>query len=142
MAEQRDTSTAQKALIGYSKTTRRIRVTVYPQYLDYESCPPKREYAFSYTVTIENFREEPVKLLKRHWFVTSAGSLFAEVCGDGVVGEQPLIPPGHGYHYTSGCVIKDPVGCMRGAYTFESGEGDLFDVTVPSFDLLFPELIH
>ena len=37
----------------------------------------------------------PVQLLSRHWVITDADSAVQEVRGEGVVGEQPLIPPGN-----------------------------------------------
>ena len=128
--------------LSYTATTRDIRVTVVPHYLAAESDPVRGEYAFAYTVTIENFGEDTVQLLRRHWLVNSGGALFTEVKGDGVVGEQPVLGQGEGFQYMSGSVIRDPVGSMHGSYTFATNDGKFFEVTIPRFDLMCPTSLH
>jgi len=125
-----------------SETTNEIRVTVYPEYLEDHSEPGKSNYAFAYTVTIENLGEKTVQLLRRHWIVNSGGAEYMQVKGDGVVGEQPVLESGDGFRYSSGTVIKDPVGAMHGSYTFRLDNGEVFDVSIPRFDLIYPHLLH
>ena len=36
--------------------------------------------------------------------------------GPGVVGEQPVLPPGGSFEYTSFCPLKTAVGSMQGSY--------------------------
>ncbi len=48
---------------------------------------------FAYTITISNDSDLPVQLLSRHWIITDADNEVQEVRGEGVVGEQPVIPP-------------------------------------------------
>ena len=93
--------------ISYSETTRDLRVTVKPHFLESESSPEHRTYTFTYTVTIENFGLDPVQLLSRHWIIESGGAPYSEVRGDGVVGEQPTLEMGDAFQYTSGVVIRD-----------------------------------
>ena len=62
--------------------------------------------------------------------------------GEGVVGERPELGQGETFQYTSSSVIKDPVGHMHGDYTFTDEYGAEFEVSIPTFDLMFPELIH
>lgn len=126
----------------FSEMTRDIRVTVVPEFLDEHSDPAKHVYAFAYTVTIENLSGGTVQLLKRHWFVNSGGVEYTQVKGDGVVGEQPVLESNDGFRYTSGTVIKDPVGTMSGTYTFADAEGMHFEVVIPRFDLIYPHLLH
>ncbi len=126
----------------YSQVTRNIRVSVHPEYLADQSEPIRATYAFQYTVTIENFGAETVQLLSRHWRINSGGAEYMQVKGDGVVGEQPTLEMSHGFRYTSGTVIKDPVGSMHGTYTFRSETGETFDVEIPRFDLIYPHLLH
>ncbi len=131
-----------EGVLSYTETTNDICISVNPQFLPEESDPLARVYAFAYTVTVENFGSVTVQLLRRHWIVMSGGVQIAEVNGDGVIGEQPILPPEHAFQYTSGSVINDPVGSMHGSYTFK-GEGDyLFQVVIPKFDLLYPTLLH
>ena len=133
---------AAKDAVTVTETTNSIRVTVAPEYLEEHSEPTKNNYAFAYTVTIENLGELTVQLLRRHWLVNSGGAEYMQVKGDGVVGEQPVLEAGDGFRYSSGTVIKDPVGSMAGAYTFRTDDGALFEVKIPRFDLIFPHLLH
>lgn len=126
----------------FSETTRGIRVTVTPEFLEDHSDPNRNVYAFAYTVTIENLSSHTVQLLSRHWIVNSGGAEYTQVKGEGVVGEQPVLEANDGFRYTSGTVIKDPVGSMHGTYTFSGTEGSQFKVTIPRFDLLYPHLLH
>ncbi len=132
----------QASLISYSATTNDIHITALPRFIPQESYPDRHLYAFAYTIQIENHGTELVQLLNRHWVIFSGGVQYAEVRGDGVIGEQPFLQPSEAFQYTSGCVIKDPVGSMHGEYTFISSEGGLFEVSIPRFDLIYPELIH
>lgn len=125
-----------------SHVSQGIRVTVQPEYLEEHSQPGKNSYAFAYTVTIENLSGETVQLLKRHWIVSSGGAEYMQVKGDGVVGEQPVLESQDGFRYSSGTVIKDPVGSMHGSYTFRTQEGGQFEVSIPRFDLIYPHLVH
>lgn len=50
----------------YSATTRRIRVTVQPVYLDDQSQPAENHYVWAYHVRIENQGDETVQLRNRH----------------------------------------------------------------------------
>lgn len=126
----------------YSQMTRNIRISVHPEYLANQSEPARATYAFQYTVTIENLGAETVQLLSRHWKINSGGAEYMQVKGDGVVGEQPTLQMSHGFRYTSGAVIKDPVGSMQGAYTFKGESGETFEVVIPRFDLIYPHLLH
>lgn len=127
---------------AYSETTRNIRVSVSPEYIEEHSDPTRGVYVYAYTVRIENFGLDTVQLMRRRWTVMSGGALYTEVAGDGVVGEQPVLECGDSYEYTSSSVIKDSIGSMLGAYTFHTEEGVAFDVSIPEFDLVFPGAIH
>lgn len=126
----------QSSVISYSATTNDIHITALPRYLAEESEPARHVYAFAYTIQIENTSEDLVQLLSRHWLIFSGGVQYAEVRGDGVVGEQPFLQPGETFQYTSSCVLNEPVGAMRGEYTFISSQGGLFEVEIPRFDLI------
>lgn len=126
----------------YSNTSNGIRVSVEPQHLENNSNPTAGVYAFSYTITIENLGKKTVRLLERHWVITSGGQHFAEVVGPGVVGEEPELEAGEMYQYSSSAVIEDPIGSMHGSYTFRSDKGDFLEVTIPQFDLIYPTVLH
>ena len=50
----------------YSETTRSIKVTVRPFYLDQHSLPAQDHYVWAYHVRIENEGAETVQLRNRH----------------------------------------------------------------------------
>lgn len=120
-----------------------IKVNVIPHYLRDESAPEKNRYVFSYTVQIHNDGKNDAQLLTRHWIITNGETLKTqEVKGDGVIGQQPVIPPGESYQYTSGTVMESPVGTMEGSYGFSNDLGEFFDVPIPVFSLAAPLSVH
>ena len=123
-------------------TTRGIRVRVDPQYDPQRSKPYLGQWFFLYTVTIENLAEETVQLLTRHWIITDGNGQVEEVRGSGVVGEQPILKPGEGFQYTSGCPLTTDVGKMEGSYEMVSSSGEHFDVEIAPFTLAAPGPVH
>ena len=122
----------------YVATTRSIRVTVNPVYLEEQSATENDHYVWAYQVEIENQGEDVVQLLTRHWKITDAMGRVQEVRGAGVVGEQPVLNPGESFQYTSGTPLGAPSGIMVGSYGMENGSGERFDVDVPAFSLDSP----
>lgn len=119
-----------------------ISITVRTQYLPEHSEPDENRYTFGYTVTIRNLGDTPSKLLTRHWIITDSNGQSQEVHGEGVVGEQPLIQPKQQFQYSSGTILKTPVGSMHGSYTMLNDCGHHFDATIPPFGLAVPELVN
>ena len=119
-----------------------IQIGVECRYLPQESDPSAQRYVFAYTITIENKSVETSQLLHRHWLITDGQGEVEEVHGPGVVGQQPRIQPGQGFRYTSGAILKTPVGVMQGHYEFVTDAGRSFDVNIPQFTLAVPELVH
>ncbi|MEE8499723.1 MAG: Co2+/Mg2+ efflux protein ApaG [Kiloniellales bacterium] len=122
----------------YHETTRSIRVTVEPFYLEDQSSPSDGHYVWAYQVRIENHGDETVQLLNRYWRITDSLGRIQEVRGAGVVGEQPTLKPGESFEYTSGTPLHTPSGIMVGTYEMESAGGGRFDVAVPAFSLDSP----
>lgn len=122
----------------YRAVTRSIEVTVVPQFLPEQSAPEDRRYVWAYTITIANHGPEPVQLRSRHWRITDEFGVTQEVRGAGVVGEQPVIPAGGRFEYTSGCPLPTPSGLMVGTYEMVSMSGDLFLADIPAFSLDSP----
>ena len=119
-----------------------IKVSVECQYLPQESDPGAQRFVFAYTITIENNSNEVSQLLNRHWVITDGQGEVEEVHGPGVVGQQPRIQPGEGFRYTSGAILKTPVGVMQGRYEFVTDAGQRFDAEIPQFTLAVSELVH
>lgn len=122
----------------YTATTRKITVTVQPQYLDDRSSPDEDRYMWAYQVRIENGGEDTVQLRARYWHITDANGRVQEVRGAGVVGEQPVLKPGDSFEYTSGTPLPTPSGIMAGRYQMESERGERFEIEVPAFSLDSP----
>ena len=123
----------------YSETTRSIKVTVRPFYLDRHSSPSDNHYVWAYHVRIENGGSETVQLRRRHWQITDSRGRQQEVRGPGVVGEQPVLGPGESFEYTSSCPLPTPSGFMVGDYEMETRTGENFVVQVPAFSLDTPQ---
>ena len=112
-----------------------IDVRVEPRYLPEESDPLQETYGFAYTITLSNHGEVPAQLISRHWIILDADGHREEVRGLGVVGHQPLLKPGEGFEYTSGCRLRTPTGTMEGTYFFVKEDGASFEVPIPRFTL-------
>src|SRR5512141_1406614 len=112
-----------------------IRITVRPEYLRDQSEPSAGHYVFAYFVRIENIGSQPAKLLSRRWLIHDSIGEDTEVAGEGVIGEQPLIAPGHVHEYQSYCILKSGSGYMEGQYHFVRADGTRFDAQIPRFVL-------
>ena len=122
----------------YEAVTRDIKVTVEPDYLENQSSPTDDHYVWAYHVRIENVGDETVQLRTRYWRITDALGQIQEVRGPGVIGEQPILPPGESFEYTSGTPLSTPSGIMVGTSRMEAPDGDSFDVDIPAFSLDSP----
>ena len=122
----------------YSETTKSIRVTVVPVFLDEHSSPEDAKYVWAYEVRIENLGDETVQLINRHWSITNSLGQTETVRGPGVVGEQPILKPGEYFEYTSGAPLSTPSGLLVGTYQMEDNDGKVFDVCIPAFSLDSP----
>jgi len=119
-----------------------IDISVATQYVEDQSQPDSDRYVFAYTITITNNGASPSQLLRRHWVITDAVGETEEVRGEGVIGKQPRLRPGESFQYTSGAILRTPVGAMHGEYEFEDEQGRLFDVPIPPFSLSLPNMVH
>jgi ApaG protein len=119
----------------YRAVTRDIEVTVSPRFLSDRSAPDKGQFFWAYTIEISNNSGEAVQLKTRYWHITDAMGRVQEVRGAGVVGEEPVIPPGESFEYTSGVPLQTPSGFMVGSYGMVTDSGEHFDIEIPAFSL-------
>lgn len=127
-------------MTAYSATTRGIRVSVQPVFLEDQSEPDRGRYVWAYRVQIENGGRETVQLLRRTWRITDAHGRVLNVHGDGVVGEQPTLEPGEAFEYTSGTPLETASGFMEGEYHMVVPlSGEAFDIAIPAFSLDSPQ---
>jgi ApaG protein len=119
-----------------------IRVSVKSEFSPQHSEPSQKRWFFIYKIRIENHSSVAVKLLNRSWTITNADGQVERVRGAGVVGEQPLIPPGNAFEYSSGCPLGTPFGSMHGTYEMTDEIGTRFEVPIPPFALRLPESMN
>jgi ApaG protein len=129
-----------KALFPYEATTDGVVVRVSVSFLPEQSDPESRNWFWAYHIRLENVGEQDVQLLTRRWVIIDGRGARHLVEGEGVVGEQPVIAPGQSYDYVSGCPLDTPTGSMEGSYQMVDAEGTLFDVAIPRFSLVGPEV--
>ena len=122
--------------------TNGIMVTVKSEYIPERSSLSSRQFAFAYTVRIENQGGETAQLRSRHWIITDGNGSVQEVRGDGVVGAQPVLRPGENFEYTSWCVLATPSGSMRGTYQMVTDRGQSFDADISPFRLALPATLN
>lgn len=119
-------------------TTFAIQVHVESEFAPHLSDPAQKRWFFVYKIRITNLRRETVQLLNRSWIITDAEGRIERVRGPGVVGEQPVLPPGAAFEYSSGCPLETPFGSMHGTYELANENGQRFEVEIPPFALRLP----
>ncbi len=121
-----------------TEITNGVQVSVEAFYQETHSRPTNHEFLFAYRITIENFTNQTLKLMRRRWHIFDSNGDHREVEGEGVVGRQPVLAPGDDFTYVSACNLKTEIGKMRGTYTFktESGQGVLGKI--PEFTMIAP----
>ena len=122
--------------------TRGILVTVESRYIPERSSAAAHQYAFAYTVRIANRGDVTAQLRSRHWVITDGNGEVREVEGPGVVGEQPVLEPGAVHRYTSGAILKTPIGSMEGTYEMHEAGGRVFRARIPRFRLQRPGVLQ
>lgn len=123
----------------FTAITEGVRVTVQAFYLEDRSEPDEGQWVWAYQVEIENLSSRTLQLRRRSWLITDGRGRTLKVDGEGVVGEQPVLPPGARFEYTSGTPLQTPSGFMRGSYQMRDMEtGAAFDAEVPPFSLDSP----
>jgi ApaG protein len=128
--------------LGSDTTTRGIRVQVTSHYLVERSAPRESQYLFAYHVRISNVGDDTAQLVSREWVITTAEGDVERVKGPGVVGEQPVLPPGASFEYTSYCPLKTAVGSMHGNYHMVTADGERFEARIAPFTLAVPNALN
>jgi ApaG protein len=123
-------------------TTHGIKIQVRSEFVPGSSSPREQAYLFQYHVRISNEGPRVAQLMSREWIITNADGEVERVKGDGVVGEQPVLPPGGSFEYTSFCPLKTAVGSMQGSYQMITAEGEQFDAVIAPFTLAVPHALN
>lgn len=137
-----DSSTSTTTRNSPGTTTRGIRVEVRTEYVPERSSARERSYWFQYHIRISNVGSATAQLVSRHWIITNADGEVEVVKGPGVVGEQPVLPPGGAFEYTSFCQLNTSVGSMQGSYQMVTVDGERFDAAIAPFTLAVPNALN
>lgn len=118
--------------------TNGFRISVEPSYLPEQSDPDARKFLFAYRIRIGNESARAAQLVARHWLIIDSMGRRREVDGEGIIGKQPLIRPGHSHEYTSHCDLQTPWGTMEGHYVMraEGGGDERFTIAIARFFLV------
>src|SRR5690606_19145987 len=121
------------------QVTQGIKISVKTEYEGTFYKDSKVQYAFSYSVTIENKGKDTVQLSSRYWKIKDSLYHTEVVEGEGVIGETPILLLGEKHSYTSGCLLRSPRGAMRGHYNMVNlAMSQGFKVPIPLFNLSAP----
>ena len=107
------------------KITAGVGVSVEVFYRPDQSSPGNNSYIFMYCITIENFTNTPIQLLRRNWSIVDTLVGIRIIDGEGVVGKRPVLEPGQRFQYNSATNIHTDIGKMYG-------------VLIPEFMLVVP----
>ena len=119
-----------------------VIVRAEPKYLAQESRPDQNLFVFSYRMQIQNFTQNKIQLISRHWIISHGLQFQEEVQGIGVVGLQPELEAGSSFEYESFCPLTLPYGSMKGFYHFLNQDGSTLKVEIPEFYLVAPQVIQ
>ena len=126
-----------------TKVTKGIRVTAKVKFKEEYSEPENNYFVFFYRITIENFNDFEVQLLRRHWDIFDSNGIKTVVDCEGVVGEKPILVSGELYSYESACNLESGMGSMSGFYEFmRTSDGVLFQAEIPEFIMEVPYMLN
>lgn len=126
-----------------TKVSSGIRISTRVKFKEEYSEPDKNYFVFFYRITVENFNDFEVQLLRRHWDIFDSNGIKTLVEGEGVVGEKPILAPGELFSYESACNLESGIGRMSGYYEFMRTEnGEMFQATIPEFILEVPYMLN
>jgi len=98
---------------------------------------------FFYRITIENYSDVEVQLLRRHWDIFDSNGIKTVVEGEGVIGEKPILASGGLFSYESACNLETGMGKMGGFYEMMHTEnGEIFEVEIPFFTMEVPYMLN
>ncbi len=123
-------------------TTDDITVSVDIHYQPQYSVPHSAEFLFAYHINIINNSNQEIQILGRHWFIVDGPVRKREVKGEGIVGEQPVLAPGEQHAYVSFCNLAHHFGSMQGIFFSQrTNDGSMFEIQVPLFTMILPQLL-
>lgn len=120
--------------------TEGVGVSVEVFYRADQSSPINNNYLFAYRITIDNYTNVPVQLLRRHWFIVDSTLGLRTVEGEGVVGQTPILEANETFQYVSAANLRSDMGKMFGTYLFKNlYTNKEFEVIIPEFLMIVPD---
>lgn len=111
-------------------------------YMPSLDAPADKPYPFVYFISVINASEDIVRITGRKWIVREQGGDVAGeltvVEGEGVVGENPVIPPMEHFSYNSYHVVASR-SFVKGSLFGVTSKGVKIRVKIPDFTLEAPE---
>ncbi|CAI5470905.1 unnamed protein product [Closterium sp. Yama58-4] len=123
--------------LRWGRLLRRLKSALSPSvYVRHRSDPDRSHFFFAYRVRITNEGSRVVRLVSRHWLITNGKGRVEHVRGSGVVGQQPVLPPGASFEYTSVCPLDTRKGAMEGEFEMvDVATSAAFEVKIGAFAL-------
>jgi len=120
-------------------TTKGVKINVETLYQVEHSNPVSNKYIHAYRITIVNTNDYTVQLMRRHWYILDSNGTLREVEGEGVIGQQPILPPGKAHRYVSWSPLATDIGKMYGSFKMmRQYDNSDFEVEIPEFKLIAP----
>lgn len=127
----------------FTATTSDIQIQVATHFAAEHSVPFSNEYLFAYHIRITNHGSAAIQVMSREWHIRDGVTNRRVVAGEGLVGKQPHIAPGHTHEYVSYCNLQAPFGQMTGRFfAIRKADGEVLELEVPAFTLLAPHLLN
>lgn len=127
----------------YTATTSDIQIQVATHFAPEYSVPFSNEYLFAYHIRITNHGSAAIQVLSREWHIHDGVTNRRMVAGEGLVGKQPHIAPGHTHEYVSYCNLQFPFGRMVGRFfAVRKADGEALELEVPAFTLMAPHMLN
>lgn len=122
-----------------SQISEGVEVSVETFYQPDYSNPLKSEHMFAYRITIDNYNDYPIQLMDRTWYIFDSTGEYKFVAGEGVLGQQPIIPAHTYFQYVSRCSLHSDIGNMEGFYgVINMKTKNKIEVKIPKFELFVP----
>lgn len=120
----------------FQQVTKGIKISVLTKYEGALLRNNQANYAFRYTIRIENQSKDVVQLINRHWKIMESNRRPHFTEGSGVIGKKPVLKSGETHTYQSSCLLSSPIGAMNGYYTMVNfSSAQEFEVEIPTFKL-------
>lgn len=119
-----------------------VCIQVQSIYVESQSIPEGNYYVFAYAVTLRILGCFNAYILGYCCLMTNRHCRKTEVQGIAVISEQLLHQPGREFQYTSGIILKTPLGTMENHYEMVDYQSQSFRCAIPVFHLTISTLIY